>query len=295
MFIVLSCLFWMVSYIYPNEINLNFLETSFIRGISGLLFSGTMCLYRGESLDIDPRYLAPVAIRSIAMVLDTLIFGLSQFFLPIPIVHTIGSTGTLFIVLLDYLINGVKLNNKQIAGLVISFAGMILVINGEWLITYIDPTYETKTDFQNYHSDNPFVAMIVGLALALNMLLWAYSCLCLRMVPNYSSNQWLAQQGVFLILGTAVFYDKVPQKADPMVYLIGIILIGIPSNLNFVLTTLGFQLAKNTSNISMLFFSPIIFGYVFSIFRYHESQNMVCLVGIILIVFGIAKTIINKA
>ena len=80
-----------------------------------------------------------------------------------------------------------------------------------------------------------------------------------------------------------------------MVYLIGIILIGIPSNLNFLLTTLGFQLAKNTSNISMLFFSPIIFGYVFSIFRYHESQNMVCLVGIILIVFGITKTIINKA
>ena len=97
MFIVLSCLFWVVSYIYPNEINLNFLETSFIRGISGLLFSGTMCLYRGESLDIDPRYLTPVAIRSIAMILDTLIFGLSQFFLPIPIVHTIGSTGTLFV------------------------------------------------------------------------------------------------------------------------------------------------------------------------------------------------------
>ena len=75
------------------------------------------------------------------MLLDTLLFGLSQFYLPMPIVHTIGSTGTLFIILLDHFINGVKLNRKQVVGVVVSFLGMILVINGKWLIHYVDPNY----------------------------------------------------------------------------------------------------------------------------------------------------------
>ena len=208
--IVLSCFTWVISYIYPNEIHLNFLENSFIRGISGLLFSATICFYKGHSLDVHPRYLAPITIRGIAMLADTLMFGLSQFFLPMPIVHTIASTGTLFIILLDYFVNGVKLNSKQMVGVSISFLGMLLVINGKWLISYIDPAYEMETDFENYHSDNPLVAAAIAVGLVLNMLLWAYSCLCLRMVPNYNSHQWLVQQAVFLIFGTAIFYDKVP-------------------------------------------------------------------------------------
>ena len=60
-----------------------------------------------------------------------LIFGLFQFFLPMPIVHAIVSTGILFIILLNYFVIGVKLNPKQMVGVGVCFLEMLLVINGK--------------------------------------------------------------------------------------------------------------------------------------------------------------------
>lgn len=45
----------------------------------------------------------------------------------------------------------------------------------------------------------------------------------------------------------------------------------------------------------MMFFSSIIYGYFLSIFRYNESQNPICTIGIVLTVFGIGKTILNSS
>ena len=76
-------------------------------------------------------------IRSIVLTIDAYILAIVQFYLPLPIVHTLGCSGTVFVFILDYYINGAKLNKKQIVGIIICFFGVILVANGRWIIGFI--------------------------------------------------------------------------------------------------------------------------------------------------------------
>ena len=63
----------------------------------------------------------------------------------LPIVYTVSGSGPLFALIVDYYLNGVKINSKQLWGIVVGLVGLILTINGRILITYIDPKYELET------------------------------------------------------------------------------------------------------------------------------------------------------
>ena len=65
----------------------------------------------------------------------------SQFYLPLPIVHTISGSGPLFVFIIDYYLNGIEINQKQLTGIAFGIIGLILAVNGRLIITYIDPTY----------------------------------------------------------------------------------------------------------------------------------------------------------
>lgn len=56
--------------------------------------------------------------------------SLSQYFLPLPIVHTIAMSGISWTFVIDYIKNGVKINKKQFIGIILSFLGVIIVSNG---------------------------------------------------------------------------------------------------------------------------------------------------------------------
>ena len=71
--------------------------------------------------------------------------GLSQFVLPLPVVYMVNCSGTLFVFVLDYFKNGVKVNIKQGIGIVVGFFGVILSTNGDLLMLAIDPEYQQKT------------------------------------------------------------------------------------------------------------------------------------------------------
>lgn len=75
------------------------------------------------------------------MAVHNYIISLAQFYLPLPLVHIIHSSGTLYICVWNYLIFGTKINYEQIKGIIIGFTGVILVINGRILIQWIDPSY----------------------------------------------------------------------------------------------------------------------------------------------------------
>ena len=63
----------------------------------------------------------------------------SQFYLSLPIVHTICGGGPIFIFIVDYYMNGIKINMKQFLGILIGIIGLILTINGRLLMVYLDP------------------------------------------------------------------------------------------------------------------------------------------------------------
>ena len=44
----------------------------------------------------------------------------------------------------------------------------------------------------------------------------------------------------------------------------------------------------------MMIFTSVVWAYLLSIFRYDESQNVICSVGVVLVVWGVWKTLFSK-
>ena len=73
------------------------------------------------------------------MLIHSIVFASSQYILPLPIVHTLGCTGTLFVFLIDYLLNNVKINSKQSIGILLGFIGALIATNSRILAQIINP------------------------------------------------------------------------------------------------------------------------------------------------------------
>ena len=78
--------------------------------------------------------------------------AISHFYIPIPIVHTLSGIGPIFVFIMDYYKNGVKINKKQIVGIILGLVGVILIVNGRIIIHFIDPSYSLDSEFKNYKS-----------------------------------------------------------------------------------------------------------------------------------------------
>lgn len=67
--------------------------------------------------------------RNIIMVIHGLAMTVSQFYLPLPIVHTINFFAPIFIFIIDYFENGVKISKIQFFFLIFSILGLLCTIN----------------------------------------------------------------------------------------------------------------------------------------------------------------------
>jgi drug/metabolite transporter (DMT)-like permease len=126
----LSQILFPISFIYVNENKFNPIETNLIRG------AGVICLNfiiaRYYKMNLDYKYdvnFYNLMKRNIIMVLHGLAFANAQFYLPLPIVHTIGCSAPIYIFILDYYENGVRASRGQIISLVIGILGIICTIN----------------------------------------------------------------------------------------------------------------------------------------------------------------------
>lgn len=145
-----------------------------IRGITCILINYLVCKMMGIDVDFrNGESFRILTMRSIIMGVHSFCFALSQFVLPLPIVHTIGCSGTLFIFVIDYLLNHVRINVKQVIGIIVGFLGSLVAINGRVLTKWIDPSYEYATRFQNYVTDDLMLQGLFSLVFLGVMALWA--------------------------------------------------------------------------------------------------------------------------
>jgi multidrug transporter EmrE-like cation transporter len=73
------------------------------------------------------------------MTFHSLCTGFAQFVLPLPVCHCIACSGTIYIFIIDYFMNGTKINHKQLVGIIVGIAGVIIVSNGKLLTKFLDP------------------------------------------------------------------------------------------------------------------------------------------------------------
>jgi drug/metabolite transporter (DMT)-like permease len=138
----LSYIVWPLSWIYVNEHNINIAETTMLRGVVGLIFNYLVCFSTNSSITyLEPSTFKVVVLRVCILTIFSLFFAASQFVLPLEVVHTIGASSTLFIIIIDYLLNSVKLNLKQGVGITIGIIGVLLASHFQVITLWIDPSY----------------------------------------------------------------------------------------------------------------------------------------------------------
>ena len=164
----MSSFFFFTCYLYLNEAEVRGFEGTFIRGFLHIICGHFFCMKNKKTVAFShTQSFMTLCIRNGAMIFYATSIGVAQFYLPLPIVHTICGSGPIFVFIIDYFMNGVGINAKQFMAIVIAVAGLVLAINGSMLIKYIDPEFETHSEFENYQSENAVVATLMGVELLL--------------------------------------------------------------------------------------------------------------------------------
>lgn len=132
-----------------------------------------------------PTTLKALSIRSFLTAIHGFFYAFAQFIIPLPVVYTIGCSGTLFIFVIDYLLNDIKVNSKQVLGICIGIIGAILATNGRMITKFIDPSYQYNSKFQNYITDDPFIISIFSFIFLIVIILWGFGIvICKKAIAN---------------------------------------------------------------------------------------------------------------
>ena len=69
-----------------------------------------------------------------------------------------------------------------VEGIIVSLLGILLVINGRIILSFIDPAYQMETNFENYKTSSPIMMTIMGFALSFYTIVWAYGIVITKKV-----------------------------------------------------------------------------------------------------------------
>ena len=137
---------------------------------------------------------------------------------------------------------------------------------------------------------------IAGLGLVLSNIGYGYSIILTKKLKEYHSFQIAYHLGIMYIMSCGLIYCGSGQyKLTMSNFILGLIFTGVPNTIAVITNITAVQLTKNSGVLTIVTFSRVIMGYFMSVFVYHESQNPICLIGVILVVAGVSKTIFDKS
>ncbi len=217
--------------------------------------------------------------------------------MPQPVIHTISCTGPIFVIIEDYFINGVRINSQQLKGIVFTFLGIVLTINGESIVSYWwdDLNLNDKTDFENYASKNSLEKTMMGVLFAFMALVWAYGTIVIKKIVELNSLHINLHFGIFTTIVNALLYPIFVTDPKPVLTICyGFFLCGIPMAIGNILFIHGIKISTNTGLTTICISSAVVVGYLISVLRYNESINYICLMGSLCIVAGLIVALTAK-
>ena len=121
-----------LAFIYANDHKIPAIETSLVRGMVSMVLNFAIARYYGMTLDYkyDVNFNNMLK-RNIILVVHGIAITAAQFYLPMPIVHTINFFAPIFIFVIDYFENGVRISKTQFYFLFFSVLGLLCTINSE--------------------------------------------------------------------------------------------------------------------------------------------------------------------
>lgn len=131
-----------LSFLYVSQHHFSPFQTNLARGVAICFTHIILCFYLGIQLNFkswnDIKYLL---LRNTLIGFHQYFYSWLHFVLSFPLLNSILITGPLFVFIIDYYLNGVTINRDQIWGIMVSFVGILININGDLLMKTIDPSF----------------------------------------------------------------------------------------------------------------------------------------------------------
>jgi hypothetical protein len=125
-------------------------------------------------------------------------------------------------------------------------------------------------------------------------VIWSYSVVIIKNIKGMNSSQINYHQGFTVILVSGFFYPFFENKAtlEDLVSCLFVNIVPVMIGQMFFIAAL--TMSKNLGILTMITFMTVVVAYLLSIFRYHETQNTICTVGVLLVVLGLWKALFSK-
>lgn len=142
---------------------------------------------------------------------------LSQFILPLSIVHLLICSRTLFTFIMDYFVNSIILSLKQVVGIIIGVVGVALVCFHQLGVKWVGAWNEGQSKFKGYVTTDPLIVTIFSIVFVAIMLLWAYAVVISKKSrSNYFERSYLEGiSGIFIATLLYQLTAETPTEPDP--------------------------------------------------------------------------------
>lgn len=136
---VAACFVWTCSYIYSNQNDLDIYQINLSRGFVGFFFNYFFLRVRGSQLRFqNSRIFKGLLKINLYLLSYFYMLPLSQLYLPLPIVHTIGCSSIIAVYIMDYFMNGIKITRNGLIGIVFAIAGVLIISNDRLILSILD-------------------------------------------------------------------------------------------------------------------------------------------------------------
>lgn len=287
---------WVLGFMYVSEHNIDSYSSNLSRGV--MLFFFNLPAIIKDKVWLSPESIKCMVIRHLLLTLYGFIFAQCFFYLPINVVHTLYSSGPIFVLAIDYLINKIVITGKQMKGAIVAFLGVLLTVNGHIVYQFFGENDFNRSEFKHYRPDaaDISVQLFVCIVLVVATVGWAYSIVIVKQVKNSTHYHLNFQLGYMLIMSAGCLYPntQVPQELRVSSFLMSLLLQGLPLAIGQTFFSNALKLTKNHGITTMVGFIGVILGYLVKVFRYKEEINIICVMGSVLIMWGVSKVALKE-
>ena len=199
---ILGPILFPLGFIYSNEHKFHYYPTTLARGVVVILI--TYAIAKKKNIDLTFKHSQDfrlLILRNTIMVVQGLVYGWSQFYLPLPIALTLTASSPLFAAVFDRVINGVKLNQMQVIWLLVAFIGVILTTNGNYLLLlFTGKRIDNSSTFENYLSKDPKMTMIAYMVILVTMVGHAFGVVITKKLKDTNGTQINYFLGILLLV-----------------------------------------------------------------------------------------------
>lgn len=211
---------------------------------------------------------------------------LSQLYLPLPIVHTIGCSSIAIIYIIDYFLNGTRITRHGAIGITCALVGVIFMANNRLILHIAGHDEETTGHGYNYRESSAMFGSFIALVLLVSRILNCYALVKFKSFPNISVFELNYHNNIVGTFTGAIGYMLTSTHVSMPIFWPSFLTMGLGQFVCMSLFFYSFKITKKTGNVMVINALNIVVAFLISYFRYGEGLNAILIAGAGCIITG---------